>query len=184
MKTLEIKLLPDGTIDEEEVLGDKPDAPAPGKAGAEYEFLKRFVGQWDCENEMFIEPGKPPAKSKGSMTSHMVGNYWVILAVNGEFLGQPYHGQGTFGFDSLKKKKYVGTWADSMSDFLWHYEGTVAGTKLVFASEGPNPEEPDKMIKIRDTWEFTGMDQLVLTSEMQGLDGKMTTMLKVTCKRK
>ena len=40
----------------------------------------------------------------------------------------------TFGCDS-QKKKYIGTWPDLMSDFLWHYEGIVDGNKLVLNSE-------------------------------------------------
>lgn len=159
----------------------KPETP---KVGAEHEFLQRFVGDWDGEFEAFPEPGKPPAKSKSSMTGQMIGNFWAIVAVKGEIFGQPYHGQGTFGFDTQKKKKYIGTWADSESGFLWQYEGIVDGHKLVLDSEGPNPAEPGKMIKWRDTWEFKGKDQVVLTGEMQGPDGKMMTMVKITCSRK
>ena len=183
-KTVEIRLSPEGKILEEEVLGAKPDnKPAPAKGGAGHEFLKQFVGEWDCETEMFVEPDKP-AKSKATMTGHMIGNYWAIVVVHGEALGQPYHGQATFGFDAQKKKKYIGTWADSMSDFLWHYEGVVDGNKLVLNSEGPNPGDPDKMIKGRDTWEFKGKDQVILTGEMQGPDGKMVMMMRATGTRK
>ena len=67
---------------------------------------------------------------------------------------------------------------------MWKYEGTVDGNRLVLNSEGPIPSKPDKMIKAVDTWEFKGKDQVVLTGEMQGPDGKMVTMVKVTCTRK
>jgi hypothetical protein len=157
--------------------------PEAAKAEAQHEFLKQFVGSWDCESEAFIEPDKP-IKSKCSMTGRMIGNFWVVIEITGDVAGQPYHAQGMLGFDSQRKKKYIGTWADSMSEFLWQYEGTVAGNKLMLDSEGPMPHEPDKMFKARDTWEFKGKDQVVLTGEMQGRDGKMTPMVKVTCTRK
>jgi hypothetical protein len=183
-KTVEIRLSPDGKILEEEVLGAQPDKkPEPATATAGHEFLKRFVGDWSFDSEMFVEPGKP-VKSKGEMTCHMIGSFWVVLVVSGEALGQPYHGQGTFGFDSQKKKKYIGTWADSMSDFLWKYEGVVEGNKLMLDSEGPDPSDPAKMFKSRDTWEFKGKDQVLLTSEVQGPDGKMMMMMRATCTRK
>ena len=51
-------------------------------------------------------------------------------------------------------------------------------------SKGPNPHEPDKMIEARDTWEFKGNDLLVVTGQMQGPDGKMTTVMTATGKRK
>lgn len=157
--------------------------PEPPKVASGHEFLKRFVGEWDGETEAFMEPGKPPTKSKGSMTGQMIGELWASILVKGDFMGQPYHGQGTFGYDS-KKKKYVGTWVDSMSEFMWKYTGVVDGDKLVLDSEGPSPTDPAKMVKARDTWEFKGKDQILLTGEMEGPDGKMMTGVKVTCTRK
>jgi hypothetical protein len=158
-------------------------APEFLKPGAEHKFLEQFVGEWDCEFEAIVEPGKPPVKSKSQMTGRMVGGFWSIVEVKGDFLGLPYHGQGTFGFDS-KKKKYVGTWADSMSEFFWKYEGTAEGGKLALHSEGPNPEKFDQMLKTRDTWEFNGKDTVVLTGEVAGPDGKLMPMMKATCTRK
>ena len=70
-----------------------------------------------------------------------------------------------------KKTRAIGTWADSMSDFLWHYEGTVEGNKLILNTEGPDPSDPSKMIKARDTWDFKSKDLVVLTSQMVGPDG-------------
>lgn len=157
----------------------KPAAPSP-----QHEFLTRFVGEWDGEVEAFLDAGKPPVKSKSTMTGRMIGNFWVVLEVQGDAFGQPYQGHGTFGFDSAKTKKYIGTWADSMSNFMWKYEGTVEGNKLVFHSEGPDPSTPGKMIKAVDTWEFKGKDQVILTGQMEGPDGKIFTMVKVTCTRK
>src|SRR5262245_20455325 len=90
-------------------VGAQDNKPEKAQVAAEHELLKKFVGTWDCDSEMYIEPGKP-VKSKGSMTGHMIGDFWAVVLVNGEVFGQPYHGQGTFGFDS-HKKKYIGTWA-------------------------------------------------------------------------
>lgn len=162
----------------------KDNQPEPATAGAEHKFLQRFVGDWECENEAFYEPGKPAVKSKGSMTGRMIGDYWAVVVVRADALGQPYQGQATFGFDSLKKKKYIGTWADSMSAFLWKYEGIADGDKLILNSEGPNPSDPDKMIKARDTWEFKNKDLILLTGEMEGPEGKLMTVMKATCRRK
>lgn len=157
--------------------------PEPPPAAQEHEFLKQFVGEWDCDVEAFLEPGKPPTKLKSSMTGHTLGDFWAVVVVKGDMLGMPYHGQGTFGYDSQNKKKYVGTWADSMSEFLWHYEGVVDGNKLVLNSEGPSPAEPGKLVKARDTWEFRSQDLIVLTGQMEGPDGQLMTMMTATCRR-
>ena len=118
------------------------------------------------------------------MSGRMIGDMWASVVVKGESQGFSFEGQGTFGFDASNKKKYIGTWVDSTNDFLWQYEGVVKGTKLVLDTEGPNPAEPGKRIKARDTWDFKGKDELILTSEMQGPDGKMTMFMRATCVRK
>ena len=130
-----------------------------------------------------MEPGKPPTRSTGTLSGQMMGDLWALVVVKGEAAGQPYHGQGMYGYDS-KKMKYIGAWADSMSEHMWKYEGSVEGNALVLNSEGPLPTEPNKMIKARDTWAFKNQDTLVLTGQMEGPDGKFITMMTATCTRR
>lgn len=162
-------------------------APQPAKPAPEHTFLKKFAGNWDCDNEAFFSPGQPPAKSKGTMKCRMLGNFWVLADIDTEVDEEnkddvEYRGLGTFGFDA-SKKKYMGTWVDSMSSTMWRYEGKVDGNKLILLTEGPNPFEQDKTVKARDTWQFKGEDVVVLTSEFVGDDGKYFTVMKATCKR-
>jgi hypothetical protein len=50
----------------------------------------------------------------------------------------------TVGYDP-QKKKYVGTWVDSVTPYLWTYEGSLdaSGRILTLETEGriPRPEE-------------------------------------------
>ncbi len=156
----------------------------PTEPTEEHKLLKLFAGEWVCENEMMMVPSQPPEKSTGSMSGRMIGNLWAVIEVKVDAPEEFYIGQATFGFDSLKSKKYIGTWTDAMTPFLWKYEGTAVGKKLALDTEGPHPADADKMIKACDTWEFKNDDLLVLTSEMEGPDGKMVTFMKSTCRRK
>lgn len=160
----------------------EPNAPQPADRYPDHEFLKLFVGEWERTTEMFFGPGKSET-TKGTMTGHMIGNFWVVIDLKGEFGGQTYHGRATYGFDSLETKKYVGTFTDSMAPILWNYEGEADGNKLVLETEGPHPSLPGKFT-FRNTWEFKATDMIVLTSEMEGRDGKMLTILKSTCRRR
>lgn len=155
--------------------------PQPVKPRPEHEFLKRFVGEWIRTTETPFRPGKS-VTTKGTMTGQMIGNFWVVIDRKSDIGKNTYHGRATYGFDS-RKKKYVGTRTDSMAPILWRYEGKADDNRLAVDSEGPHPYLPGNH-KFRNTWEFKTADEVVLTSEMEGRDGKMITILKSTCRRK
>lgn len=162
-------------------LAAEPKTPRPVRPRPEHEFLKRFVGEWECTTETSFAPGKT-VTTKGTMTAHMIGNFWVVIDRKADIGGYAYHGRATYGFNS-RKKKYVGTWMDSMAPILWQYEGKADGDSLAVESEGPHPSLPGNH-KFRNTWDFKSDDEVVLTSEMEGRDGKMIGILKSTCRRK
>ncbi len=94
--------------------GQGPPMPTPGP---EHQVLKEEAGTWDAVVEVFGVPGEP--KSKGVETSTIgCGGLCLINDFKGETLpGQVFHGHGTVTYDALKKK-YVGSWTDSMSSGL------------------------------------------------------------------
>jgi hypothetical protein len=155
--------------------------PAMPKPVAEHQALKSFVGEWDCEMESFLEG--QPGKHKSTLTGRMVGDFWAVIDITGDMGGMAFTGHGTFGFDAAKKKA-VGTWVDSMGDYLWTYDGRVEGNKLIFDAKGPSPTDPTKIIPYRDTWDFSTPNKMVLTSEMTGPDGKLKLMMRAAGVRK
>jgi hypothetical protein len=158
-----------------------PQMPPPVK---EHQWLQQFVGDWDSEAEIVMEPGKPPMKMKSKDVARMVGGFWVVIEGKGEAMGAPFHSYLTLGYDS-DKKKYVGTWIDSMTSILWKYEGTVdaAGKTLTLETEGPCHLNPGKLSKFREITEFKSNDHRVFTSNVLGADGKWTTLITVNSRR-
>src|SRR5215207_7310901 len=98
-----------------------PEMPKPQK---EHAWLGQLVGEWAAEGEMFMEPGKPPMKNKGVETARAIGGFWIHAEHKMDVMGQQMTGILTLGYDA-EKKKYVGTWVDSMQGHMWKYEGTV-----------------------------------------------------------
>ena len=76
-----------------------------------------------------MEPGKPAIKSKGTESTRTLGGFWAVSEYKGDFMGTPFAGVMTVGYDA-EKKKYVGTWVCSMCDRLSKYEGSVDGKTL------------------------------------------------------
>lgn len=149
--------------------------PAPEK---EHQWLEQFVGKWESTSECSMGPDQPPMKSAGSMTSRMLGGFWVISEVSYETPGSTMNAIQTIGYDPAKKK-YVGTWVDSATSHMWNYEGTVdeSGKVLALDAEGPNFMADGKMTTFRDAYEFKSPDIIISTSSILMDDGKWVTFM-------
>lgn len=164
-------------------VGQAQDAPKPPVPQKAHEWLKQLEGEWESEAEMIMGPGKSPVKSRGTEVVRSLGGFWSVAEMKGDYLGVPVTGVMTIGYDA-QKKKYVGTWVCSMCDWLCKYEGTADGNALTLETEGPSPADPGKLVKMRDVIELKDRDNKVLTSSMQGADGKWVTFMTMTSKRK
>jgi hypothetical protein len=159
-----------------------PEFPKPQQ---EHEWLQRFLGEWESEAEAPAAPGQPAMKCKGTIKSRMLGGFWMISESQVDMQGTQVNAVQTVGYDP-EAKQYVGTWVDSMFNYLWKYTGSVdeSGKKLTLEAEGPNFLTPGKTCKFRDAYEFTDADHIVVTSSMQGDDGKWVTFMTANVRRK
>jgi hypothetical protein len=155
-------------------------AQVPPTPGPEHEMLKKDVGTWDATVEMFMAPGAPPSVSKGTETVTMLGGFWQVSEFKSEMMGQPFEGRGATGYDPAKKK-YVGTWVDTMTPSYYTLEGTYdAATKTMSAlMDGPDPS--GAVTKTKQTTEWKDADTRVFN--MYAPDGK-TVGMRITYKRR
>jgi len=159
-----------------------PEMPKPQK---EHEWLKQFVGEWDSEAEAPAMAGQPAMKCKGTMNTRMLGGFWMVSDIKGDMMGTPIQAIHTVGYDP-QTKKYIGTWVDSVMNHMWKYQGTVdaTGKILTLEAEGPNMVKPGAMAKYRDVYEFKSKDQIAMSSQMLGDDGKWTQFMMSNIQRK
>ena len=150
------------------------ETPKKADGSKEREWLQQFVGEWEAES----------SGTKVTDTARPLGP-WVIVDIKVEIKNGPLTGMLTVGFDP-QKKKYVGTWIDSKTNYLWVYEGTVdsTGKVLTLETEGPNPMVPGKLFKAKDVHKFIDKDHRSLTSSMLGEDGKWHTFQNIDYRRK
>ena len=153
--------------------------PKPQK---EHEWLQQLTGEWETEGEVTTEPGKPPMKTKGSESNRAIGGFWILSEHKGDFFGSPFTGILSLGY-SPEKKKYMGTWFDSVTSHLWTYQGSVdaTGKILTLETEGPSPD--GKTGKFREAITVKDKDHKEFTSSMEK-DGQWVTYLKMQYTRK
>lgn len=158
-----------------------PEFPKPT---AEHEWLQQFVGEWKAETEAVMEPGKPATHTTGTETIQSLGGFWTTSEIDSSMMDMPFKGLMTLGYDT-EKKKYVGTWVDSMTGKLWQYEGTRApgGNTLTLESEGTCPMQPGKLMKFREVIELKDKDHKVFSSSILGDDGQWMTMMTSKAER-
>lgn len=150
---------------------------------AEHRWLQQLVGDWSSEVHMFMEGEE--MTTKGSEHVRTIGGFWTIAENKGEFAGQPYTGVQTLGFDP-EKGKFVGTWVDSVNNYMWVYEGELdeAKKKLTLRTKGYCPTNPGELSNFEEVIELKSPDHKVFTSSIQGKDGKWTKGMQIEYRRK
>lgn len=98
-------------------------------------------------------------------------------------MGAPFHGHGISVWDAAKKK-YTGSWTDSMSTGITAGEHTLdpATKKLTGWMEGP--DMTGKTTKSRVVVDYKADGGRVMTSYGPGPDGKEMQTLKITYTRR
>ena len=162
----------------QEVPSSPPAQPGP-------QLLQKFVGEWTTESEGVAGPDQPPIKLTGTIRGRRLGDFWVVNEMEAEIMGTRMQALQTIGYD-VSKQKYVGSWVDSMSSYMWQYEGTLgpAGTVLTLEAEGPNMMAEGKLAKFRDSYEFKSPDHIVARSSMLTEAGEWVTFMTGHARRK
>jgi hypothetical protein len=153
------------------------------KPGPEHEALKQLAGNWDAKIKCTTPDGEV-SESTGTYTAKIdVGGYFLVTDFKGKMMGMDFQGHGINGYDPYKKK-YTGTWVDSMSPALYSVEGEFdkAGKLFTEKMEGPAPDGTP--MKFRMTTEIKDPNTLVQKMYMQGPDGKEMLGMETTYTRK
>ena len=96
--------------------------------GDVHKMLAKSTGTWDEEVTMWMDPSKPPSKSKATAVNKMIlGGRYQESHATGNFNGMPFEGISTLGYDNAKKI-LVTTWVDNMGTGIEFLQGTWDST--------------------------------------------------------
>ena len=94
-----------------------------GTPGEQHKLLAKADGKWTAETTMWMSPTAPPITAKSIATNKMIfGGRYQETNFKGDFMGMPYEGTSTTGYDNIKKV-YFTTWMDNMSTMIMNMEG-------------------------------------------------------------
>ena len=157
-------------------------AATPGDA---HKKLGAMAGTFNAEVKMWMQPGAPPAGGAGvAENSWALDGRFLEQHFTGNFMGMPFTGMGFTGYDNIKKK-YVGTWMDTMTTSMMISTGTANadGKSYTFTSTMDDPMT-GKSSPVKEI--VTVVDNNHHTLEMWGAgpDGKMFKTMEIAYTRK
>ena len=153
----------------------------PGEPHKQFESL---VGSWTTKTREWMEPGKPPTESTGSVDMKMLlDGRFLQQEFNGDMMGRPYSGIGISGYDNLRKR-YVSTWIDTMGTGIFTMDGTASADGKTITLRGQHAELGGGQMTHRAVWKI--VDSNTQTFDMYGTHhgGKETKMMEITYARK
>jgi hypothetical protein len=151
-----------------------------GTPGTAHKVFDGFVGRWTVDVKMF-EPGSTtPMESKGSSDAKWImGGRYLEETVRGEYMGQPFEGRCTMGYDNLKKS-YVSAWIDNMSTAVMYGEGAYDPATKTFTWTGECPDVmAGKYTPSRSTMKMVDPDHWTAQAYKTGADGKEALMMQL-----
>ncbi len=151
--------------------GAPPDAAAMEAAwmklmetNEHHERLKAMEGNWDAAMKHWMDPSAPPMEATGTMHNTLIhGGRFVQHEFKGDFMGQPFTGSGTFGYNN-GSQQYEGTWVDNMSTGTMFLTGTYDDkTKTYTCTADMNMGKEMGTVKMRETVTIIDNDHHTLT---------------------
>lgn len=150
----------------------------------EHQWLQRLIGDWTYEGEANMGPDAPAAQFRGSERVRSLGDIWIVSEGEGGMPGgDTSPSLMTLGYDP-KKQRFVGTFLSAMMAWMWVYDGTLEGDRLVLDTEGPSMSDDGTTARYRDIIELRSDTERTMTSESLTPDGSWTRIMTMTLRRK
>jgi hypothetical protein len=158
--------------------------PPMPKPGPDQEILARDAGTWDAVVETAAPDGSKTF-SKGTEVSTMgCGGMCLITDFSSEMMpGVPFKGHGLTAYDSTRKK-YVGSWSDSMSNGIQESESAYDPASKSLTGWTQGVDSTGTAVKTKAVTSYPDADHRTMTMFVDGPDGKDLQVVKITYTRR
>jgi hypothetical protein len=152
--------------------------------GEPHKQLASLAGSWTIQTKEWMEPGKPPSESTGSVEMKMLlDGRFLQQEFSGDMMGKPYSGIGITAYDNLRKR-YVSNWIDTMGTGIFSMEGTGNADGKTITLKGQHAEPGGGQMTHRAVWKI--VDSNTQTFDMYGTHkgGKEMKVMEILYTRK
>ena len=155
------------------------------KQTKEHAELKKLAGEWDVEFQLWMMPGAPPEKAKGTSKFELVfGGKFVRETVKATMMGKPFEGEGLTGYDTVAKE-FITVWFDNQSPVMSMFRGSRKDGVMTSTGKTPNMMDPKGTKKdVKAITKYESADKFIFSMWDVGADGKDTKTMELTYTRK
>lgn len=158
----------------EEKKAERPEHPTPPPQSKQHAWLNQLVGEWEYTGEMNMGEGMDPVTFNGIESGRPVGDFWTISENKSTDENSKFIGVLTLGY-SAEKGHYIGTWVDSLNDYMWNFTGELSDDKksLALIARGPSMITGE-LCNFQEVITIVDDNHKTYTSSIQNEDGSWT----------
>ncbi len=153
--------------------------------GPMHQYLEPLVGSWELTTKYRMTPEQPWLESTAQAEREWIlDGRFVKETVDAEFMGQPFHGIGFFGYDNVREQ-YCSMWIDSMVTGIMTAAGSSSdgGKTISFEGTNANPMTGEKDAWFRHVMRVVSDDENVFEMYAKDPSGKEFKTMEITATR-
>jgi Protein of unknown function (DUF1579) len=150
-----------------------------------HKMMAKWNGTWNSDITMWMQPGAPEQKSKGTVVNKMIFNgLYEESNHTGNMMGMPFNGKSTMGYD-VHKKEFVSTWIDNMGSGIMVLRGPwdEATKTMTLKGKTTDPGTTAEM-EVRETFKIIDDNTQEMEMFMLMPDGKEFKTMNIVFTRK
>lgn len=150
-----------------------------------HKMMAKWDGTWNSDITMWMQPGAPEQKSKGTVVNKMIFNgLYEESNHTGNMMGMPFNGKSTMGYD-VHKKEFVSTWIDNMGSGIMVLRGPwdEATKTMTLKGKTTDPGTTAEM-EVRETFKIIDDNTQQMEMFMLMPDGKEFKSMNIVFTRK
>jgi hypothetical protein len=155
--------------------------PAMPQPTQEHQKIQAMAGRWNVKCTFYMDPSAPPMECDAIETFEQVGPFWVVSKYEADFMGAPFVGRCTMGYDP-HRKLWTSTWIDCMSPSLFSFTGNMKGDTLVMEGDAWSCMT-NQVARHRTTNKAAGKDEWVMEMFQTMPDGKEVKTMRAHYRR-